>query len=137
MVPDIILLSKPKHLRNVNRRKARKEAEAAGTVVGAGGADAVTDKDKDETIKKNLEEQLKTEGGSIRRAASGLSQFAQTEEDFFGFSEVSSSVDAKTAVNTVNNSSSQGYFQSVINSMLSPFDRVAADGSVRKCISIA
>ena len=58
------------------KRKARKEAEAAGTVVGAGGADAVTDKEKDEAIKKNLEEQTKTEGGFVRRAAGGLSQFA-------------------------------------------------------------
>ena len=59
------------------------------------------------------------------------------EEDCFGFFEVSSSVDAETAVNTVDNSSSQGYFQSVINSMLSPLDRVSADGTVRKCISVA
>ena len=49
------------------KKKACKEAEAAGTVVGAGGADAdaVTNKDKDEAIQKNLDEQSKTEGGSV------------------------------------------------------------------------
>ena len=119
------------------KKKARQEAEAAGTVVGAGGNDAGTDKEKDEAIQKNIEQQSKTEGGSVRRVAGGLSRFAQSEEDRFGFSEVSTSVDADTAVNSVNNSNSEGYFQFVVNSMLSPLDRVSADGFVCKCISVA
>ena len=40
--------------RQAKKKKLREEAEAAGTVVGPGGADAVTDKAKDEAIKKNL-----------------------------------------------------------------------------------
>ena len=39
----------------MKKKKDRKEAKAAGTVVGAGGADAVTDKEKDEAIKNNLD----------------------------------------------------------------------------------
>ena len=66
-----------------------------------------------------------------------MSRFAQTEEDRFGFSDVSTSVDTETAVNSVNNSNSAEYFQAVINTILSPLDRVSADGSVRKYISVA
>ena len=119
------------------KKKACEEAEAAGTIVGAGGNDAGTDKEKDNTIQKNDEQQSKTEGGSNRRVAGGLSRFAQSEEDHFGFSDVSTSVDADTAVNSVDNSNSEGYFQSVVNSMLSPLNRLSADGSICKCISIA
>ena len=119
------------------KRKARKEAEAAGTIVGAGGNDARTDKEKDDAIQKNVEQQSKTERGSVRRIAGGLSRFAQSKEDCFGFSGVSTSVDADTAVNSVNNSNSEGYFQSFVNSMLSPLDLVSADGSVCKYISIS
>ena len=47
------------------KKKAHKEAEAAGTIIGAGGDDTVTNKDKDEAIQKNLDEPSKTEGGSV------------------------------------------------------------------------
>ena len=36
----------------------------------------------------------------------GLSRYAQSEEDHFGFSDVSTSVDATLAVNSVNTSNS-------------------------------
>ena len=121
----------------MQKKKAYEKAETAGTVVCAGGTDTVTDKEKDAAIKKNIDKQTKSEGGSVQRAAGGLSRFAQTEEDRFGSSEVSTSVDAETAVNNVNSSNLEGYFQSVINTILSPLDRVSADGSVCKCISVA
>ena len=41
------------------------------------------------------------------------------------------------AVNSVTTSNSQGYFKTVVNSLLSPFDRVSADGTVCKCNSTA
>ena len=118
------------------KKKAREEAEAAGTVVGAGENDAGTDKEKDDAIQKYLDEQSKKVGGTSRRIAGGLSRFVQSKEDRFGFSDVSTSVDADTTVNSVNTSNSQGYLQSVINNMLSLLDRVSADGTVCKCISI-
>ena len=46
------------------QKAAREEAEAVGTIVGAGNADAVTDKEKDEAIKKNLDEQSKMARGA-------------------------------------------------------------------------
>ena len=66
-----------------------------------------------------------------------MSRFAQSEENRFGFSDVATSVDAASAVNSVNTSNSQGYFQTVVTSMLSPLDRVSTNGTNRKCISIA
>ena len=46
------------------KKKTCEEAEAAGTVVGAGGNNAGTDKEKDGTIQKNLDDQQKTAGGA-------------------------------------------------------------------------
>ena len=122
--------------RQAKKKKVRDEAEAAGTIVGVGDADAVTDKDKDESIKKNLVDQSKT-AGSGHHVTGGLSRFAQSEEDQFGFSDVSTSVDAALAVKNVNTSGSLGYYQNVVSDMLSPLDCVTADGTVRKCISVA
>ena len=122
--------------RQVKKKKAREEVETAGTVVGASGEDAVTDKDKDESIKKNPVDQSKT-AGSGHHVTGGLSRFAQSKEDQFGFSDVSTSVDAASAVKNVNTSGSLDYFQTVVSNMLSPLDRVTTDGTVRKCISVA
>ena len=36
------------------KKKAREEAEAAGTIVGAGNADALSDKEKNDAIQKYL-----------------------------------------------------------------------------------
>ena len=102
--------------------------------MGAGGSNAVTDEEKNESIKKNLDDQ---KPAGARRVTGGLSRFAQSEEDHFGFSDVSTSVDAATAVNNVNRHNSSDYYQTVINSILSPLDRVATDGTIRKCISVA
>ena len=122
--------------RQAKKKKIREETEAAGTIMGAGGLDAVIDKDKNESIKKNLDFQ-KPVGGAGRRVTGGLSRFEQSKEDPFGFSDVSTGVDAATAVNNVNTHSSLDYYQTVINSILSPLDRVTADGTVCKCISVA
>ena len=75
---------------------------------------AVTNKKKDEAIQKNLDEQSKSAGGAGKRVAGGLSCFAQSKENYFGFSDVSTNVDATTAVNSVNTSNLQGYFQTVV-----------------------
>ena len=96
----------------------------------------MTDAKKDAIIQNNLDEKLKTTGGTGRRVMGKLSCFVQSKEDHFGFFEVSTGVDATLAVNSVNTSSSQGYFQTVVNSMLSPLDCVSTDGTVCKCISI-
>ena len=66
--------------------------------MGAGGVDAVSEKDKDKAIKKNLDEQLKPTGGAGQRVTGGLNCFAQFEEDYRGFSDVSTSVDAALSV---------------------------------------
>ena len=58
-------------------------------------------------------------------------------EDHFGFSNVSTSVDAAMAVNNVNTHSSSDYYQTVINCILRLLDRVTADGTVHKCINVA
>ena len=118
------------------KKKACDKAEVASTIVGDGCADAVTDKDKDESIKKNLVDQSKT-AGSGHRVTRGLRRFAQSEEDHFEFFDVSTSVDTASAVNNVNTSSSSGYYQTVVNNLLSPLDCVTADGTICKCISVA
>ena len=46
-------------------------------------------------------------------------------------------VDAKTAVNDVNKDNESDYFCIVINGILKPLDRIASDGTIRKCISVA
>ena len=43
--------------RQAKKKKLREEAEAAGTIVSAGSSDAVTDEEKNESIKKNLDDQ--------------------------------------------------------------------------------
>ena len=92
--------------------------------------------EKDAAIQKNLDQQSKTTGVTGRRVTGELSYSAQSEENYFGLSEVSTSIDAVLAVNKANTSSSYGYFQTVVNSMLSPLDCVSADGIVHKYISI-
>ena len=77
----------------------------------------------------------KTSDSTRTRIKGGLSQFTQSDKDHFGFSDVSS-VDAATAINYVNTSSSVRYFQTVVNSMLSPLNRLSSDNTVCKCISI-
>ena len=119
------------------KKRAREETEATGTIVGASNTDTVTNKEKDDAIQKNLDEQSKMIGGAGRHVTGGLSYFAQSKEDCFEFSDVSTSVDAASAVHSVNTSNSQGYFQTVVNSMLRPLNCVSADGTVCKCISIA
>ena len=56
--------------------EAREGVEAAGTIVGAGGADTVSEKEKDAAIEKNFDEQSKTAGGAGQRVTGGLSRFA-------------------------------------------------------------
>ena len=84
------------------KKKTREEAEAAGIVVGAGGNDNITDMEKDETIKINLNKQSKRARGAGCYVTGGLSRFTQSKEDHFGFSDVSTSVDATSAVNRKN-----------------------------------
>ena len=79
--------------------------------MGAGNADDVTDKEKDESISKNLDDKSKTAGGAGRRVTGGSSRFAQFKEDHFGFSDNFTSVDAATTVNSVNTSNPQGNFK--------------------------
>ena len=55
--------------RQAKKEKLRKEAEEAGTIVGPGGADATTDKDKDEAIKKNLAEQSTPAASAAKMSA--------------------------------------------------------------------
>ena len=86
-------------------------------------------------VQKNLDAQLKTTGGTGRRFTGGLSQSAQTDKNHYGFSEVFS-VDTALEVNSVNTISSQGYFQTVVNSLLSPLDHMSSDGTICKCISV-
>ena len=111
--------------------RVRLAAEAAGTIVGKGNKTAVTDKEKDEAIKANLDAQNNAKiAGTGKRVTAGLSRFAGTEF-------TNASVDAATAVNEVNNDDSSGYFCTVINSILHPLDYTSHDGSVHKCISVA
>ena len=111
--------------------RVRLAAEAAGTIVGKGKKSAVTDKEKDEAIKANLDAQNNAKiAGTGKRVTAGLSRFAGTE-----FTEAS--VDAATAVNDVNNDDSSSYFRTVVNSILRPLDYTSHDGSVHKCISVA
>ena len=51
--------------------------------MGAGNTDAVTNKEKDEAIQKNLDGQSKLAGGAGRRVMGRLSCFAKSEEDHF------------------------------------------------------
>ena len=55
------------------KKEACEEAEAVGTIVFAGGSNAITEKDKDKAIKNNLDEQSKLLGGAGRRVTGGLS----------------------------------------------------------------
>ena len=64
-----------------------------------------------------------------------MSQFAQSNEDQFGFSDVSR-VNVATAVNNVNINGSLDYFWNVVTGMLSLLDHISSDGIVCKCISI-
>lgn len=73
MAQDIILLPKTKAFKEYQRKKkACEEVEAAGTIVGTGNANDVTDKEKDDAIQKNLNEQSKMAGGAGRRVTGGL-----------------------------------------------------------------
>ena len=47
------------------------------------------------------------------------------------------SIDAASAVNSVNSSNLEGYFQNVVDSMLSPLDCLSADGTICKYINVA
>ena len=73
---------------------------------------------KNAAIQKNLdldaqekvqEKALQTSVGMGKRVKDGLSQFTQSNEDQFGFSDVSR-VDTAAAVNNVNTRISSGYF---------------------------
>ena len=59
-----------------DKKKVSEKTEAAGTKVGAVGVDAVSEKDNDQVIKKNLDEQSKLTGVVGRRVTGGLSRFA-------------------------------------------------------------
>ena len=103
---------------------------AGGTVVGKGGKDAVTKKDKDDAIKTNLDSQSKLQNNTGRCVMVAIGRFA-------GNAWTNTSLDADTAVNEVNKDNESDYFYLVINGLLKPLDLMASDGTVWKCISVA
>ena len=107
-------------------------AEAGGaTIVGKGGNDAVIEKDKAATIKANLDSQTKPlpKAGTGRKLPWMLVDFARN-------AWTETSVDADTTVND-NKDNKSGYFHLVLNGLLKPLGRIASNGTIQKCISIA
>ena len=117
--------------------KARLAAAAAAakgaTVVGKGGKDAITEKEKADAIKENLDLQskMKTSTGTVgQRVTVASGRFA-------GNAWIDTSVYDDTAFNKVNRDNESDYFHFVINGLLKPLDFISSDGTIRKCISVA
>ena len=102
------------------------------TVVGKGGKDTITEKEKADAIKANLDSQskMKTSTNTGRRVAVAKGQFA-------GNVWTDTSVDTYTAVNEVSKDNESDYFHLVINGLLKPLDCITSDGTIKKCISVA